>query len=704
MEPVALRGSNVGAELLMLDNLRHVYTPTPLLDHLMDPTKSTADLPSSYAPEVWGDLFGRIRSLSAEGLEAFKSHVQRLLLRLKLEHALNSDQERSLADFAAQLFSPTKPTLLIHGVFGSGKSHLIAVMILFMGQVASYFGEEVPPPKVLVASMTNTAVDNILQLLLIKGFDRFVRVGSLKRIQRSILPYSVQSKTRVEDDIRELRSMYEDSDVSDSDIQLIDSTIKRFQSNDPHYSTSAILNRTHVVGATCLASSFPCLDGIAFSVVILDEVSQLTEPMSMLPILKFHARTVVLVGDPLQLPPTIPSADHRPILQRRLRFTLFDRLLKAGVVPVMLKAQYRCHPQLSKISNNLFYHSKLSDGITSSDRPPCLEGLPTLCFVDVSGGKEQRQFGKRSLHNEDEIRVISDLIQGLFQSNVPLSDIGVIAMYKLQVEMLQHELGLRALASPKVRHGVRISTVDAFQGAEMEIMIVSCVRSSHSTSPFLNNPHRINVALTRGRRHLFLVGNAKLLRKHSIWRDIIENHCKRAPGGFMPDDEFLSLLNVCPSAPKPPEPVRRKLASKPRLTGLSAPFRPPTKMKPKSPKDLQPKSHNADVPLAAEAPTFPFLPEPGWPQSPPPSAAMEVSPKRSASTPNATLEKFLVTQDSSGHKFQNVSGLNELYDEDLEGGSSTQPLYDQPYDMDALEFSSQADPDYSVIFKRLLDE
>ncbi|KAJ9088212.1 hypothetical protein DSO57_1025373 [Entomophthora muscae] len=703
-EPVVLRGINIGTELTMMDNLRQLHAPSPLIDYLIDPTKSpcyeASDSEIGSDEEDESDMFKLIRNMSPEDLDGFSRFVQDLVLKMKTKHSLNVDQEKSLSDFATQFFSPAKPTLLIHGVFGSGKSHLIAVMILFVTQLATYFGKDLQPPKVLVASMTNTAVDNILQLLLKKGFDSFVRVGSLKRIQRSILPYSVQTKSKVEDDIRELRSLL-DEDLSDSEVQLIDATIQRFQSADPKQSAGAILQRAPVVGATCLASCFPCLEELTFSVVILDEVSQLTEQMSMLPILKFRARSVVLVGDPLQLPPTIPSADQNLPLQKKLKFTLFDRLMKASVTPVMLKTQYRCHPCISNISNKLFYDSKLNDGIAPTDRMPCLEGLPTLCFINVASGKEKRQIGKQSFHNEDETRVISDLIQGLFQSNIPLSEIGVISMYKLQVEKLEHELASRSLASLKKRQGVRISTVDAFQGAEMEVMIVSCVRSNFSATQFFNSQHRINVALTRGRRHLFLVGNAELLKKYSFWRDIIDKHCKAIPNAYMGSDEFLSLLNVCPSAPKPSSPTkRRNVAPKTKLTGLSAPFRPPKKSKPSSSNEPgRPKKEHS--PLLIDDATCPS-PDP----SPPleykrPLVSYEAStepidPKLSERILDDSFEDFLMT----------FNPIQRTVDEEIwdQEGCFTSQSSLQYENMEVSGDLSQAEPDFSTLFQRLNDE
>ncbi|KAI8988413.1 AAA domain-containing protein [Mycotypha africana] len=125
----------------------------------------------------------------------------------------------------------------------------------------------------------------------------------------------------------------------------------------------------------------------------------------------------------------------------------------------MLRTQYRCHPRIAGISNKLFYEQRLLNGVTEQDRKPLIAGLPTLLFIDMGVGKEQKAVKNNSYSNDAEMSVVLKLLGRLTSCQVAVEDIGVISLYKEQVDRLNEHLNTEQATNK----GIQISTVDAFQ-------------------------------------------------------------------------------------------------------------------------------------------------------------------------------------------------------------------------------------------------
>jgi superfamily I DNA and/or RNA helicase len=263
---------------------------------------------------------------------------------------------------------------------------------------------------------------------------------------------------------------------------------------------SARIDSTRVVGVTCAATAFPIMANQRFTFVLLDECFQQTEPTSLLPI-AFGCPRLVCCGDPLQLPPTLTkeaaSGYGRP---------LFSRLMGA-FPPVLLSVQYRCHPSISAICSRLFYANRVQNGVTAADRSP-LFGLPTLCVFDVAYGEEQYQRG--SILNMAEGITVVTLVRCLLDLGVARTDIGVIAFYRSQVETIAEPL-----ADGSKRAIIDVSTVDAFQGDEREVIIITTAKTTKMS--FVESRERINAAISRARQHLFIVTNVRPLTDSELW-------------------------------------------------------------------------------------------------------------------------------------------------------------------------------------------
>jgi hypothetical protein len=498
-------------------------------------------------------------------------------------------------DAKEQKHLTASPFILVHGVFGSGKSHMLVLLIMFISSLYEKMAMQYPDPdeapkmRILVSAATNTAVDRLLVGLLDEGFTDFVRVGSLKRINSRILPHSIhreksskggsggQRGAAEEAELRNARSTSSSSDAAASDrlalrdldellrsraLTSVERALIEQQKQEIESGTFerrlALVESATVVGATCIATTFPILQNATFDIVILDECSQMPEPLSLLPASKFKSRGYVLVGDPLQLPPQLRTKPKSDDLETDgLGLAWFSRLSQGFISssppsslsssssssssssnqkslsyrPILLKRQYRLHPALSRLSNQLFYGGQLIDGVSAASRQPVDPTLPTLMFIDNEQSQEKVVRGG-SIENPIEGKMVSLLLQQLIgQFNVEGCRIGVICLYKAQADLICNLIAAVG-SQPSSDHlkddlnAVQISTVDAFQGAERDIIILSTCRTAEEfgykqPGGFLESPYRMNVSLTRGKHHLIIIGSAPVLLASRKWNFVL---------------------------------------------------------------------------------------------------------------------------------------------------------------------------------------
>ncbi|KAI8054468.1 P-loop containing nucleoside triphosphate hydrolase protein [Syncephalis plumigaleata] len=508
-ELYAIRAFNASSEYTMLDTLENetVLENTPIVSAILSHT---------------------IRSTNTSDTAVFTEFIE----IINEKYNLNEDQQRVMVSFADMLTQPKHRTiapLLVHGVFGAGKS---AVYCKYFESMARQEGK--PPHRLLITAMTNVAVDNILEGLIQIGYHEFVRVGSLKKINKKILPYTAHASSDPNKEQQELNELLQTMPKEENDDNITASIL------DPSNHRKDRIQKALIVGTTCLATTLPVFDGQRFDVVILDEACQIMEPMSLLPLVRFNSSRAVLIGDPLQLPPTVETRCDNQILGHGLDRSLFERCMEMGI---------KCHPRIAAISNDLVYRNCLINGVTPAQRDPILDQLSTLAFIDVPG-EECQASRSGSLYNEMEVTIIVQTVRQLLQSGVAAQDIGVISLYKAQVERIESRLGLHDCLTNKStgsnKGALQVSTVDAFQGAEREIIILSCVRTKYIG--FLSNLRRINVAFTRAKRHLLVMGRSNLLSTHRIWRQFIEQHCKAYPHGYYSSSQFQkTLAQLAPS-------------------------------------------------------------------------------------------------------------------------------------------------------------
>ncbi|XP_061441335.1 protein ZGRF1 isoform X10 [Rhineura floridana] len=541
----ALLVCNVSTELTTLRNIEeNINSATlPIMEHLLKEPFKAVSSSNRINKRKFNPPALNTNTITSGALSAEMSI--NLANKMIQTFNLNKDQAMALIQIGSMMTSQgidtemgkqqALPITVIHGVFGSGKSYLLAIVILFLVQIfetsEATDGKRSVPWKVLISSSTNVAVDRVLLCLLDLGFEEFIRVGSIRKIAKPVLPYSLHAGSGPEhEQLKELLGLMKD-DLTPAEKVYVRKTIEHYKLG----TNKGLLQQVRVVGATCAACPFSCMKNLKFPIVVLDECSQMTEPASLLPVARFECEKLILVGDPKQLPPTIQGSESAH--SNSLEQTLFDRLCLMGHEPILLRTQYRCHPAISAIANDLFYEGNLLDGISEVDRSPLMDWLPTLCFYNVNGLEQVEK--DNSFHNMAESFFTVKLIQSLIASGIEGAMIGVITLYKSQMSKICNLLNAVHSDASQIK-AVQVSTVDAFQGAEKEIIVLSCVRTRQVG--FIDSEKRVNVALTRGKRHLLIVGNLNCLRKNKLWGHVIQ-HCAGRKNGLQHVSQCEQRLN-----------------------------------------------------------------------------------------------------------------------------------------------------------------
>lgn len=262
-----------------------------------------------------------------------------------------------------------------------------------------------------------------------------------------------------------------------------------------------------------------------FDMVVIDEAAQASE-VAVLPPLALGAPRCVLVGDPQQLPATVISKAAGTLLYSR---SLFERFQQAGCPTMLLSVQYRMHPQIRDFPSRYFYQGRLTDSESVVNLPDEMYYkdplLKPYLFYDVTFGRESHRGGSVSYQNMHEAQLCLQLYEHLQKTLKSLAlgriSVGIITPYKLQLKCLQHEFS--AILKSEEGKDIYINTVDAFQGQERDVIIMSCVRASNHGVGFVADIRRMNVALTRARRALWVMGNANSLIQSDDWAALISD-------------------------------------------------------------------------------------------------------------------------------------------------------------------------------------
>ncbi|KAF3432421.1 hypothetical protein FNV43_RR27161 [Rhamnella rubrinervis] len=262
------------------------------------------------------------------------------------------------------------------------------------------------------------------------------------------------------------------------------------------------------------------------TVLVIDEAAQLKECESTIPLQLPGVKHAILVGDEWQLPAMVSSKISDEAGFGR---SLFERLSSQGYAKHLLNIQYRMHPSISFFPNLKFYQHQILDAPAvqkKSYKRNFLSGLMygTYSFVNVIGGREEKDDDGRSRRNMVEVAVVLKILRNLYKAWVGSDhglSIGVVSPYAAQVVAILDKLGKKYDNINGFL--VKVKTVDGFQGGEQDIIIISTVRSNtNQPLDFISNPQRVNVSLTRARHCLWILGSERaLVSSQSVWTDLV---------------------------------------------------------------------------------------------------------------------------------------------------------------------------------------
>nr|SZF06493.1 DNA-binding protein SMUBP-2 [Psoroptes ovis] len=458
---------------------------------------------------------------------------------------------------------------IIHGPPGTGKTTTLTELILQL--ITRGF-------RILVCAPSNVAVDNIFKHLIhssqknlcakyrLKRSFNFVRIGHPARMDSEIQPYSLDSIVMNEgadvlgdlkNEINQIKSETRQNRFTRGQIR---ERMKEFDKIEEKVSKEK-LREAHVIMSTCngavmnghLRYLTDDPNSFLFDVVIIDECAQALEASTWIPL--SYAKKCVLGGDHKQLPATICSPEAE---KEGLGISLIERIVDQfkdcqDKVVRMLTVQYRMNKIIMNWPSSFFYENLLEADDSVADRrlylKNIIEPLSVIRLIDTVGcsmyemESEQQSLSKGNIY---EVKLVCIAIKHLLDNGLSPTEIGVISPYRLQTSLI--EAGCRRMYPESITDQLEINSVDAFQGREKEVIILSLVRSNdEGTIGFLIEERRLNVAITRARSHLIVVCDSGTVTRNSKALQTFIDYCYEH-GKVDIASDFEELMDQIPQA------------------------------------------------------------------------------------------------------------------------------------------------------------
>lgn len=413
---------------------------------------------------------------------------------------------------------------IIHGPPGTGKTTtLIAV-------IRSLLKSE---KRILVCAPSNNAVDLLARHLDMAGV-QVLRIGNVTRIADELTHLTLIEKARYHPDWQNIKKVK----IEAAQIRKQAGKFKRRFGEKEKYDRrdqyreakdlmhwardlekkliNTLIQEARVICTTLIGVSHKSINDLKFNTLVIDEASQALEPECWNAILK--AERVILAGDHLQLAPTVKSIDAEKL---GLGETLLTRMTDRIKHTYLLTTQYRMNEKILSFSNQKFYDNKLQSDPQNATRT--LEGDDApLVLVDTSGCGFDEQINERSLskRNEGEYFIFREhFLQA--QESYKDATIGVIAPYSEQVKYLRSKIEEDEAFKG---HQITVNSIDGFQGQEKDVIYISLVRSNpNGEVGFLADERRLNVAMTRARKKLIIIGDMSTLSVKKLFSDLADH-------------------------------------------------------------------------------------------------------------------------------------------------------------------------------------
>jgi superfamily I DNA and/or RNA helicase len=466
---------------------------------------------------------GRLVSiLTGSAKPGFNTHVP----------AYNNPRLNSTQQAAVNKILQANELAIVHGPPGTGKTTTLVQAI----KTLIKNGEK----RMLVVAPSNTAVDLLSEKLSDEGLD-VLRVGNPARVSERLMSLTLDSKMVAHATTNEIKRLKKQAaefkDMAhkykrnfgkaerEQRKALFDEAYKIMKdvTRMEQYIIDDLINHTQVITATLVGANHYTVRSLKYDTVVIDEAGQALEPACWIPILK--GKKVILAGDHLQLPPTIKSEEAA---KKGLGNTLLEKCIQLHPeAVVLLEEQYRMHEHIMGYSSKVFYKDKLK-AHASVAKHLVHPGDVAVEFVDTAGcGFEEKVEGVTISNPEEAALLFKHLTR--FVANIhtlhtggSLPTIAVISPYREQVyvlkELLAHSPELQAYGDK-----IAVNTIDSFQGQERDIVYISMARSNaEGVIGFLSDIRRMNVAMTRARKKLVVVGDSATLSRFPFYAAFIE--------------------------------------------------------------------------------------------------------------------------------------------------------------------------------------
>lgn len=413
-----------------------------------------------------------------------------------------------------------KDVAIVHGPPGTGKTTTLVEAIYETLRRES---------QVLVCAQSNMAVDWISERLVDRGIS-VLRIGNPTKVNDKMLSFTYERRFEAHPDYPQLWSIRQAIRKLRQERKRRDNgwhqKMDRLKSRAVELElriNSQLFGEAKVIASTLTGSASHLLSGQKFGTLFIDEAAQALEAACWIAIRR--ASRVVLAGDHCQLPPTVKSI---AALKGGLGTTLMERIVarKPSVV-TLLTVQYRMNEQIMRFSSNWFYDGRVESapevryrGILDYDNP--------ITWIDTSESDAKEEFVGESFGriNKTEAELTLEALKNYFtkigRQRIADEhiDVGVISPYRAQVQLLRRMVRKAEFFKP-YRGCITVNTVDGFQGQERDIIVISLVRSNDDGQiGFLSDLRRMNVAITRARMKLIIVGSVQTMTRHAFYKEL----------------------------------------------------------------------------------------------------------------------------------------------------------------------------------------
>ncbi|MCF0064030.1 AAA domain-containing protein [Dyadobacter chenwenxiniae] len=502
------RDGKLGIDLLFDDNS---------YDEMQGAVKSAAAL---HENEKEGRL---VKILTGEKSPSFNQELPKISIP-----ELNSSQN----DAVHKILSASD-LAIVHGPPGTGKTTTLVQAIKALIKQDHQ--------QILVVAPSNTAVDLLSEKLTDEGLN-VLRVGNPVRVSERLMSLTLDSKLSGHARMKDIKALKKQANEyknlahkykrnfgkaeRDQRKALFDEAHKIMKEvgSVEQYAIEDILSKAQVITATLVGANHYTVRNLKYKTVVIDEAGQALEPACWIPILK--ADKVVFAGDHFQLAPTIKSSEAA---KNGLSTTLLEKCISLHPESVtLLEEQYRMNEAIMGYSSKIFYQNKLKANASVAHHLVFPNDAP-LGFIDTAGcGFDEKLEGTSSTNPDEAVFVFKHLAQYVNELTHSKNfkaegfpSIAVISPYKEQIGLLKEQLAHHVFLQPFVNK-ISVNTIDSFQGQERDVVYISMTRSNpEGEIGFLSDIRRMNVAMTRARKKLVVIGDSATLSNLPFYSDFI---------------------------------------------------------------------------------------------------------------------------------------------------------------------------------------